>query len=379
MHQIAVVVPFIFILCTLILGWLRGLFAFVLFLVVAAWGVLLPRPVAKLTTEDPSALLIDFHSHTAASHDGRPGFTATKNIDWHRAQGFNAGFITDHNVVTASLEGKQISMQHWPTETYRSLQGQEISLWKTHLVVLGNHDVIDNRPYDSDPTRVPVFVSEIKDRGLPLIASLPEYWFYRWETPVVNNVIASKKLPGIDVPPPPPALMKATLPSPVKAEAAGTPAIGSINDLVKWGIAGFEIVNSAPKALDFPIEYRRKIGDLCKANNLFVTGISDTHGYGSATAVWNVMRIPGWDQLNADQLEAAVLKDLRTRRFDAVNVLERVRYNPSTRWKILLTPLMTAGFWWRGLKPLECLSWIFWIWLLCGVLGKESRRELPHG
>jgi len=44
-----------------------------------------------------------------------------------------------------------------------------------------------------------------------------------------------------------------------------------------------------------------------------MTGISDSHGYGFATAVWNAMRIPGWQHMDPDQLETAVLRTLKTK------------------------------------------------------------------
>ncbi len=45
-----------------------------------AVGVLVPRPMAALRLERSDELAVDFHSHTEASHDGRPGFTA----EWNR-------------------------------------------------------------------------------------------------------------------------------------------------------------------------------------------------------------------------------------------------------------------------------------------------------
>src|SRR4029077_19467001 len=48
-------------------------------LAVVALGVaavLLPRPVAWLAPADSTLTVIDYHAHTAASHDGRPGGAA---------------------------------------------------------------------------------------------------------------------------------------------------------------------------------------------------------------------------------------------------------------------------------------------------------------
>ena len=180
-------------------------------------------------------------------------------------QGYGAAFITDHNRVENTEKAKAISRADWRQTGYRSLEGEEVSLWKTHLVVLDNHERIDNRPFDTDASRIQVFIHEMNRRKIPVIASIPEYWFYHWNVGVSTG--------------------------------------GTINDFVRWGINGFEIVNSAPKALDFPPAYRREIVELCRKNNLFMTGISDNHGYGYATAAWNAMRIPGWQAMDPDQLE----------------------------------------------------------------------------
>src|SRR2546425_9761784 len=61
-------------------------------------AVLLPRPVPSLTS-DSVGTVIDYHAHTNLSHDGRPGWTLAKLAEWHAQQGFEASYVTDHNVV----------------------------------------------------------------------------------------------------------------------------------------------------------------------------------------------------------------------------------------------------------------------------------------
>src|SRR6185437_10458749 len=65
---------------------------------IAVVGLLLvaKRPMASLALDDPYLLAVDFHSHTAASHDGRTGFGAEQNREWHAASGFNVAYVTDH-------------------------------------------------------------------------------------------------------------------------------------------------------------------------------------------------------------------------------------------------------------------------------------------
>jgi hypothetical protein len=336
-HQDYVLVAYVLFGC-LFAGWRRGTLYFLVFAAFVAWGALVPRPMGRLVAEDPGILLIDFHSHSQFSHDGRRSFTPQANMRWHRLQGYDASFITDHNRVEAAQIAKGLSQIDWQKTGYRSLEGEEVSLRKTHLVILGSHLKVDNRSYDGDFAKIPGFVADMHKNGYPVIASLPEYWFYHW-------------------PPSPP-------PSPL-AEGRGSKGEGSgdIYDFIRWGMDGFELINSAPKALDFPVPYRIQIVDLCRTQNLFMTGISDNHGYGYATSAWNAMQVPNWQKMGPDELQKAVLNTLAEKRFSAVQVLERVRFIPESAWGLLLSPLGALWIYWRSLQPLQSVAWVFWIWL----------------
>lgn len=314
----------------LLVGWRRGSLLWLCWLIFIAWGALVPHPMARLVAENPRTLLIDFHSHTNMSHDGRPSFTADANMQWHRHQGYNAAFITDHNRIEASSWAHEQSKKDWRETHYYSLMGEEISLAKTHLVLLGNHERIDNHPYDSDFNRIPLFLQDMQALRLPVIASLPEYWLYHW---------------GDDV-----------------------------QKFLSWGISGFEIINSAPKALDFPLEKRREIGELCSQHNLPLMGISDNHGYGYATAVWNAMSISSWQRLDPDQLELTILLLLKKQGFHAVQVLERPKYWPKNHFELLLSPLGNTIIYLRLLTPGQRLIWVFWIWGIGALLRLKNRR-----
>lgn len=333
-----------------------------------AWAVLVPRPMGRLVSDNPDILLIDFHSHTLASHDGRPGFTPEANMRWHQAQGYHAAFITDHNREDASKRAKEVSRRTWRDTGYRSLEGEEASLLKTHLVILGNHESIDNRPYDSDAAKIPVFVRDMHQRGVAVIASIPEYWLYHWphhlfEPPAVKGTAGLGRLEAA----------QGAHAQTQRGGGVGSSPLGDVYDFVRWGIDGFEIINSAPKALDFPPGYRRYMVELCRKQNLPVTGISDNHGYGYATAAWNAMLLPGWQALDPDQLEKAVLRQLKDKGFNAVQVLERARYNPENTAELLVTPFVDLFLYWRSLHIKQAVSWVAWIWLFCGIRRKYSR------
>jgi hypothetical protein len=331
-HQAVVFLVYAVAAILVFLGLRKGALGVLLLIVFLSWTVLIPHPQARLVAVDPDILLIDFHSHTSFSHDGRKwpiAFTPERNMRWHQAQGYGAAFITDHNRIDAAEQAKAVTRADWRQTGYRSLEGEEVSLLKTHLVVLGAHERIDNQPWDSNPRKIRLFIAEMNKRRLPVIASIPEYWLYHWKPTITS--------------------------------------MGTVDDFIAWGIQGFEIVNSAPIAGDFPPAYRRRIVELCRAHNLPMTGISDTHGWGYATAAWNAMRVPGWQQMDPDQLETVVLKTLKSEGVEAVEVLERARYNPEQFLSLLCSPFIDAGIYWRSLQLLEVLSWIFWIWLATAI------------
>jgi hypothetical protein len=338
LRQADVLITYVVIGC-LLAGKKRGPVFFLLVLVFIAWGALVARPMGRLVGNNPNVLLIDFHSHSQYSHDGRRSFTPQANMRWHHDQGYDAAFITDHNRVEAAQIAQELSRREdWQQTGYRSLEGEEVSLKKTHVVILGNHERVDNRPYDSDGRKISSFIADMHAKGIPVIASLPEYWLYHWDKPIASQW-------GKDN--------------------------GTVQDFVAWGMDGFEIVNSAPKALDFPKEDRLQIVDLCRRQNLYMTGISDNHGYGYATAVWNAMRIPGWQSMGPDVLEKTILSSLKNGGFGAVQVLERVKFFPDTTLDLWLTPFGSLWIYWRSLQPLQVLSWIIWIWGFC-LLRQKS-------
>lgn len=297
-----------------------------------AWGVLVPRPMARLTSDDPDVLLIDFHSHTSFSHDGRRRFTPEENMLWHEQQGFGAAFITDHNVSGGAERGKILSQTLWPHPLYSSLPGEEISLLNTHLGVLGNALSVDRDPYDSDASKIPAFIELMHQSSYTVVAHLPEYWKKHWK---VGNM-----------------------------------------DFLSWNVDGFEIVNSVPYCLDFPVVLRRQIIEHCRQKNLFMTGVSDNHGWGSATAAWSAMRIPGWQALPPEALENAVLATLEKDRFQAVRVLERMKFFPENSRQLALSPLVNLWIFSETLGPQRAISCLVWIWGIYGLISLINRSPV---
>lgn len=213
----------------------RGLVGAAIPFVLAVATVFLPRPVPRLVTSDAGVSVLDFHSHTAASHDGRHGWTPERVAAWHAAQGFDAAYITDHNVPFDGSNDAAIPL----------LPGAEWSVYRQHIVALGGLPPTDLAPYSHDTPGLLGLFAALHARGGIAIASLPEYWRNHWE---------------------------------------------DLDQFVSAGLDGFEIVNCAPKALEFPSADRQVVIALAARHDLLVDGVSDNHGWGNVTCVWNLVK-----------------------------------------------------------------------------------------
>ena len=215
----------------------RALVGPVILILLAVAAVLLPRPVPRLTTDSVGGgTVIDYHAHTNASHDGRPGWTLAKLAEWHERQGFEASYVTDHNVVydgSLPVTGPSINL----------LPGVEWSVHQQHVVAIGPVEPLPRDSFQGSTARMIRIFAAIERQGGLSIASLPEYWRYHWD---------------------------------------------DLGAFVVGGVDGFEIVNCAPKALAFPSDLRRQVLTLAGSHDLMVVGASDNHGWGQVTCVWNV-------------------------------------------------------------------------------------------
>jgi len=128
--------------------------------------------------------------------------------------------------------------------------------------------------------------------------------------------------------------------------------------------------------MEFPESERRRVVELCRRHGLFMAAASDNHGFGSAACAWNLLRIPGWRELDADGLEAQVLRTLSQGGFGAVTVAARRSLPPSQGDLIWLDPpralwLMLRTFTWP-----QALAALLWAWMplaLCGLRRRQSR------
>ncbi|HMH57190.1 MAG TPA: hypothetical protein VK535_13105 [Gemmatimonadales bacterium] len=315
----------------------------VLLLAFLITGAVWHRPMLALAGVEPGELVVDFHSHTNLSHDVQNtwmrGFDAEANRRWHQRAGFDAVFITDHNVVTSQEPGphgpgvasrESGARPSWAESRESPIlcPGIEVSAWRSHIVLLGDSLPVDRSRYNGslDALLTLLRVSDSAYRALS-VASLPEYRRNHW---------------------------------------------GRLDTLVAAGLDGFEIVNAAPKANEITRMDRNSVIEVARSRNRFVVGVSDSHGWGATSMVWNLVGVPG-TQAGSDRC-GAVLHRLRDG-FGAVQVIERHRLRPDDWWPMWLTPVGLVWETWRSMGWPLTAAWIAWIWVLAGAGAMRRRRR----
>ena len=317
-----------------------------------AWGALCPRPIPRLVATARDALVFDAHSHTSASHDGRSGFDAAANAAWHARAGFDAAFVTDHNTTRAIREWSGAA----PAGSALLLPGVELSLSGLHLLVLGAapdvavdsfsgswratgalvRSLAAGRLPASDgeaagSAALPAAAEAGAARAAPLLAaSIPEYWKYHW---------------GAD-----------------------------LDTLERWGVAGFEIWTTSPRAMNFPAGLRRQVVARCRQRHLAPLGATDMHGLGYSATVWNVMPLPGWKAMDAATLAAALAERLRGEGA-ANSVVAMRRWLPETAAGSAVAAPVNLLLLLRTASPAHAAALLGWIWLPALVSALRRRRR----
>jgi hypothetical protein len=202
-----------------------------------------------------------------------------------------------------------------------------VSAWKAHIVLLGDTLPVDRRQYNqSFESLLQLLQSSERAYGSLSVASLPEYRRNHWTR---------------------------------------------LDTLLKAGLDGFEIVNASPKANELTGAELDSVIALARAHDRFVLGVSDSHGWGATSMVWNLMSVAPATP------PAAVCRAVLDRLgygFEAVRVIERHRLRPEAWWPMTLTPIGVVWETWRGMGWALTASWLLWIWLLWYVAERRSRK-----
>jgi hypothetical protein len=135
----------------------------------------------------------------------------------------------------------------------------------------------------------------------------------------------------------------------------------SLDRLVGAGLDGFEIVNAAPKANEITRARRDSVIALARETNRFVVGVSDNHGWGATSMVWNLVPAPGWREAPGT-LCSSILDRLHLG-FPAVRVVERHRLRADSGLPVWLTPAGVLWETWRSMTLPVTVSWLAWIWV----------------
>lgn len=279
-------------------------------------GVLAPRPMAALRVEDPDVVVVDFHSHSDASHDGRPGFTAERTRAWHRGAGFHVAWLTDHSVVDAALEAAARNPARAGDGTVL-LPGREVVYEHQHVVALGLHDPREGLPAAPDGT-------DPCERWPVLIQTIP------------NDL--SRVHPG------------------------GCSETGA-------GVRAIELVDGDPRGLAQGERERQRILALADSLGLIPVAASNLHGWGRTAASWNLIRIPGWREMAPEEVGDRIVELLRSGDRDAVEIVTVRRPAPAPRGRVATAAASVASvadFAARRSRP-ERLAWL--AWLLVGVVA----------
>jgi hypothetical protein len=306
--------------------WSRELssLAFVLTSLVGlyAFGIFVPRPMAKLHVNDTDIAVVDLHSHTDASHDGRRGFDVEANRAWHAAAGFDVSYVSDH----LSPEG---------TPSWREVERG----LKANPVHAGDATVIATAiEAHSGSEHVIILGATADDIGM---FGAPDHLRYgaRLRTGVVPVVIQT--IPG----------------------TLANFARGDIDTLTP-SIA-IEVNDAAPRGLAQNLRDRPLITRMVDSLNLAPVAASDNHGWGRTAASWTLVRVPGWRSLASDTLAARIEEIIRTRRRLSVRAIERrtPQVGPRVSELVLTVPLML----WEmnaTLGPQQRLGWLVWTWAI---------------
>jgi hypothetical protein len=300
---------------------------------VAVIGIMLVvrRPMASLSLQDPDLIAVDFHSHTSASHDGRPDFDAERNREWHQSAGFDAAYITDHRTFDGALDA---------SERNPSLAGGGTTL------LTG----VELRDADEHPLLLGVDARRMK-------ISSPD-----WRE-------AAVEADGGTVPP----ILILTLPGNI-VRVPVNEYTGAIR------LAAIEGSDGSPRGVAQTGTDRKGILALADKLHLAVVVGSDNHGWGRAAPAWSVLRIPGWRDMTPGSLDIAIRRTILARVPGTTEIIaRRTAASPSGKVEIALGGAAVALSMLRTMNLRERFSWILWSWaggLLSLIRARRNRRQL---
>ncbi len=275
-----------------------------------------PLPNNTIVNNSSDGVLVTTHAHTEFSHDG---LISQENMwKWHRGNGFDAFFITDHANYKKSLEFAQKQRQgKFPTAPL-IMVGQEHS-GSNHMSLLGLNGKFETKGMADKA----VIDSVHKHQGAVII----NHWF--------DGKGKEKEF------------------------------------YTMLGVDGFEIEN-AGKDLYYDRKAFEELKKFCKDNSLVMIGGLDFHGYGRVCSLYNALEIPDWNTMNSISKELAILDIIKNGPQEKIKVLmykDRPFYSDNHLW---IRPSWTVIQYFRTLNVFQVLSWVFWLSLFQYIWNRKK-------
>lgn len=301
---------------------LGGLLAFY------AYGMVGPRPMAAIVPVDPDVVVVDVHSHTDHSHDGRPGFDAEDNREWHASAGFNAVYVSDHRTWQGWLDAVPENPARAGDGTVL-LPALEIKWATKYASALGEPERYRSAVEGND--LVPDSMYALLERGHPrptLVLTIPE------------------QLDGV---------------------------LPATEDSI--GFVAIEVSDASPKGLQQSRRDRTLILSMVDSLDLAPVAATNNHGWGRTAAAWTLIPLPGWREMTPDRLGAAIEGRLHRERRYASRVVER--RSPYLGQSVPALALTAPAITWQmfgGMGGAERVSWLAWAWVLAFVVHSKRVR-----
>ncbi|MFS4418024.1 PHP domain-containing protein [Maribacter sp. 2307ULW6-5] len=280
----------------------------------------LPLPNNTIENKSENGVLVTTHAHTQFSHDGL--ITQENLWKWHKKNGFDAFFITDHNNHLKTLEfSKEQRLGKLPMHPL-VMVGEEFS-GSNHMSLLGLH-------------------GSFNTKGMTDKAVIDSV-HYHGGAVIINHWFDGKG-----------------------KEKEHYEALGA---------NGFEIEN-AGKALYYDRALFAQLRKFCEDKGLTMVGGLDFHGYGRVCSLYNAFQIPYWDTLDAIAKEKAIIDILKNGPQEKLKILlykDRPFYEESS---LLFRPFITLVNYFRTLNVAQVASWIFWLLILQGMANRYQKRPV---
>lgn len=238
-------------------------------------------------------VLLDGHSHSTYS-DGK--MNPRQLLDWHLANGFNAVMVTDHNTIAGGLAAEKLALAEYNSSIV-VIPGMEYTCCRIHMNFIDINETIPTTgpfPSDEDLQKAINRVHELG--GLVIVNHIP------WS----NTTQPPYQLPRL-------------------------PNHPSVEQLISWGVDGFEIINQEVFDLS---TYQAAV-----QRNLIQMVGSDVHHPSVGAQAWLTVNA-------ANMTKAAIMQEIRSRRtsflFDPAGTQPRVYVDSPAAYNFL-TPLLYLG------------------------------------